>query len=393
MPPTSLATGLAQRLVRIPSHPGVERQEEAVALALAEFFAQHGVAAALDEAAPGRPNVLASVAGGRPGRHLLFCGHTDTVPLNTADPGFAFSGEIRDGLLLGRGSVDMKGPLAAMAAALVTLASPEALSAGRVTLAAVADEEMQSLGCERLVRSGFQADGAVVGEPTGNRIALGHRGLEWLLIDFVGRAAHGGRPEEGINAIAAAARFLRKAEEELLPAFAARAHPLLGPPTWNVGTIAGGDQPSTVAATCRVTLDRRTVPGETFDGVMEEIESLLAAVRAEMPGLAARVERVPGGMATLEHVGFATPADHPLTVAAVAAAKEVCGAAGALTSFPAWTDGALLSAYAGIPTIVVGPGDLALAHAPHEAIAVDEIEAAARFYARLAERFCAEAAA
>lgn len=389
----SAPVSLAQRLVRIPSHPGVERQEEAVAQELAGFFAEHAIEAAFDEAAPGRPNVLASVAGPRPGRHLLLCGHTDTVPLNASDPGFGFSGDIRDGLLVGRGAVDMKGPLAAMAAALVTLSRPGALPAGRLTLAAVVDEEMQSLGCERLVLSGFSADGAVVGEPTGNRIALGHRGLEWLEIEFLGRAAHGGRPEAGINAIAAAARFLRKAEDRLIPTFAARAHPLLGPPTWNVGTIAGGDQPSTVAASCRVTLDRRTVPGESFASVTGEIEALLAEVRDETPGLATRLERLAGAMATMEHVGFATPSDYPLVAAALSAAIDVFGSAGELTAFPAWTDGALLSGHAGMPTIVVGPGDLSLAHSPREAIPVAEVEAAARFYARLAERFCSGEAA
>src|SRR6185503_16084880 len=139
---------------------------------------------------------------------LLLCGHTDTVPLNAGDEGVGLSAEIRDGKLHGRGSADMKGPIAAMAAALVALRETGALAAGAVTLAAVADEERESLGAERLIASGLRADGAIVGEPTQNRLALGHRGLEWLEIAFRGRAAHGGKPGSGVSAIAAAARFV-----------------------------------------------------------------------------------------------------------------------------------------------------------------------------------------
>jgi succinyl-diaminopimelate desuccinylase len=382
---------LAAELVRLPSHPGLPRQEEAVALRLADWLGGQGVECELDEAAPGRPNVLARVAGARPGRTLLLCGHTDTVPLNAGNAGHGFSGEIAGGELRGRGSVDMKGPLAAMAVALVALR--DLLPAGEVRLAAVVDEEMESLGCERLIARGLRADGAVVGEPTSNRLALGHKGLEWLEIEFTGRAAHGGTPQAGVNAVVAAARFVAAVGERLCPRFAARRHPLIGPPTLNFGTIAGGDQPSTVAARCRLTLDRRTVPGECFASVVAELEELLAEVVAVMPGLATRIGRVAGGMATLEHVALATAPEVPIAVAAARAAAAERDAAEAPIAFPAWTDGALLAAFAGIPTVVIGPGDLALAHSPREAIPAAEIEAAARLYVRLALDFCAGAPA
>lgn len=383
------AVALAADLVRIPSHPGLVRQEEGVARALALWLEARGLAPRLDEAAPGRPNLLCTVRGARPGRHLILCGHTDTVPLNADGGGYGFSGEVIDGWLRGRGSVDMKGPLAAMAAALVALDG--ALPAGEVTLAAVADEEMESIGAEHLVRSGLAADGAVVGEPTGNRIALGHKGLEWLQVEFTGRAAHGGTPERGINAIVAAARFVTLVEARLQPRLAARAHPRLGPPTLNFGTVAGGDQPSTVAARCRLALDRRTVPEESYERVIGELVDLLHEVEAAMPGLTSRVGRMPGGMATMAHVALDTPPDHPLAQAAAAARERVLGERGEFTSFPAWTDGALIAGFGNVPTIVLGPGDLALAHAPAEAIPVAEIEAAARLFAALAVGFCAGA--
>jgi len=375
-------------LVRTPSHPGITRQEERVAAVLAEWLAERGVEATLDPAAPGRPNVIASVDGRKPGRHLVLCGHTDTVPLNAGDPGAGFSAEIRDGALWGRGACDMKGGLAAMAAATAALASTRLLAAGELTFAAIADEEMQSLGAERLVDSGLQADGAIVGEPTGNRLALGHRGLEWLEISFHGRAAHGGTPSAGINAVSGAARFVRLLEDELLPALAARATGPIGPPTLNVGTIHGGDQPSTVAAECTVSIDRRTVLDETFEQVLAELESLLDRVRAATPGLTTSVRRVPGGMATLEHRATWLPPDHALSRAVADARREVLGASDEPTIFPAWTDAALLSRFARIPSVVLGPGDLAVAHSPREHVSLDEVAAAARIYAHAAIAFC-----
>jgi acetylornithine deacetylase/succinyl-diaminopimelate desuccinylase len=382
---------LAAELVRIPSHPGLPRQEEAVAFALAEFLHEHGLEATLDRAAPGRPNVLCTVAGKRSGRRLLLCGHTDTVPLNRDAPGVGFSGAVVDGRLHGRGAVDMKGAVAAMATAIVALAESGVLDGGEAMLAAVVDEEMESLGAERLVASGLTADGAVVGEPTGNRICLGHKGLEWLEIDFRGKAAHGGDPAAGVNAIVAAGRFLTLVERELQPELAARRHPLLGPPTLNFGTVQGGDQPSTVAATCRLTADRRLLPDESYASVVEELEALLARVRAQTPGLSTAVSRMPGGMATLDHVALVTVESHPL-VTACGAACQALGVTGSdgFAAFPAWTDGALLSRFAAVPTVIVGPGDLALAHAPEESVPAAEIVEAARLYTAIALLFCRE---
>ena len=386
---------LAAELVRIPSHPGVERQEEAAARRLADWLEAAGVRSRLVEVAPGRPNLLAAVGRRSAGsRSLLLCGHTDTVPPNLGEAGHGLSGEIREGRLLGRGAADMKGPLAAMAAALVAVAGALQEGGGEATLAAVVDEEMESLGAEALVaalaRGELAADGAVVGEPTANRVALGHRGLEWLRVAFVGRAAHGGAPERGVNAIAAAARFAILVEERLAPALAARRHALLGPPTINLGRIAGGDQPSTVAASCTLDLDRRTVPGESFDTVVAELRALLDEVEAATPGLRCEVARVQGGMATLEHRALLISDEHPLARAAFAARRAVLPGqvAGPGVAFPAWTDGALLSAFAQVPAVVLGPGELGDAHSPRESIEVAELETAARLYARLALEFC-----
>ena len=379
---------LLQSLVRIPSHRDLPQQETAVARELAGYLESYGLEPRLEEVVDGRLNLLCTVQANLEGPHLLLCGHTDTVPLNKDDAGVGFSGETEGGLVHGRGAVDMKGALAAMAAALVAVFKTNLLERGSVTLAAVIDEEMESLGAEYLVQSGFQANGAIVGEPTLNRICLGHKGLEWLEFEFRGQAAHGGTPQAGVNAIEGASRFVELARCELIPRFEERSDPLIGPPTLNFGTIQGGDQPSTVAARCVLTADRRSVPGETFESICGELKDLLTQVESEMPGLTTVIRRVPGGMATMEHVALETAEEDPVIEAASEARRQVCGAVGELGAFPAWTDGALLARFGGIPTIVMGPGDLAVAHSPRESVAVDQVLEAARLYAVTALEFC-----
>lgn len=379
--------GLLRDMVRAPSHPGVDRQEEAAARVLDGFLRRRGVSSRLVEVLEGRPNVLAAVNGRRPGQHLLLCGHLDTVPPNegaTSDP---FSASIENGRMSGRGTVDMKGALAAMAGALVMIEEGGGLPAGRVTLAAVIDEEMESLGAEHLIKSGFEADGAIVGEPTGNRVAVGHKGLEWIEVGFFGRAAHGSTPEAGVSAIAAAAHFASLVESDLVPGFELRRDPVLGPPAINLGTIRGGQQPSMVAAECRVQLDRRWVATETIDDVFGELEALLAEVRAARPGLKTELKRMPGGMATMLHGPLVIDRGHALVRASMGAFEDAGRPVPPTTVFPAWTDGALLSREAGIPTLVWGPGELALAHSAEESVAVEEIVLAARLYAAAARRF------
>jgi acetylornithine deacetylase/succinyl-diaminopimelate desuccinylase family protein len=378
---------LVKRLVRCESHPGVSRQEEAVALELASYLGSRGITPTLTEVEPGRPNLLATIQGPKSGPHLLFCGHTDTVGPYEADADALFTPVEREGRLYGRGAVDMKGPLGAMAAALAWLHQGGRLEAGRVSLAAIVDEEMQSLGAEALIRSGFSADAAIVGEPTANHVSIGNKGLEWLRVDFEGRTAHGGAPEAGVNAIAAAAHFIQLVEQDLVPAFASRRDPVLGLPAINMGTIAGGDQPSTIAGHCAVALDRRWVTTETIDDVFEDLERLLAKVRAARPGLRTDISRVPGGMATMIHGPVTIEAAHPV-VAAAQQALNLHGRCGLpVTVFPAWTDASLLSREGNIPSIIWGPGTLDSAHTAGEYIETAELLLAARLYASAALNF------
>jgi acetylornithine deacetylase/succinyl-diaminopimelate desuccinylase len=378
---------LLRALVQTPSYPGVPRQEEKVVAVLAEFLSGHGIELAQVEVRPGRPNLLARVHGRSPGRHLLFCGHTDTVPPNKMATRDLFAAEVEGGRMYGRGTVDMKGALAAMAGAVVSLQKSKSLQQGSVTFAAVIDEEMESLGAEALIHFGFRADAAIVGEPTQNLIAIAHKGLERLEVEFIGKATHGGTKEKGLNAISAASRFIQVVDEDLLPELRRRVHPVMGSPSLNFGTIHGGDQPSTVAAACKIQIDRRWIPSESVELVFSELEKCLAQVRDCVPGIKTSLSRVSGGMATMIHGPLEISASHPLVVAALKAMQEIHGSAGEPTAFPAWTDGALFSREAKVPTLILGPGDLALAHSADESIALDEVYEAAEIYAKTAIHF------
>ncbi len=378
---------LLQAMVKAPSHSGIERQEEAAARALESWLSGYGIPSEYVEVRPGRPNLIATLAGKRPGPHFLFCGHMDTVPPNAGMPGDPFSAAVENGRLYGRGSVDMKGPIAAMAGALVRIKESGGLASGRITLAAVIDEEMESLGAEALIMSGFKADGAIIGEPTDNRVAIGHKGLEWFELGFEGRAAHSSTPEAGVNAINGAAHFVSLVEQEILPEFERRRDPILGLPVINIGTITGGQQPNMIAAICRLQVDRRWVSTETIEQVFGDLETLLARVRKARPGLKTKLTRMPGGMATMLHGPLVIDPGHPLVGAALGAFGDLGRTAPPTTVFPAWTDGALLSREAGIPTLIWGPGTLALAHSAEESILLDDVYVAARLFEAAARRF------
>jgi acetylornithine deacetylase/succinyl-diaminopimelate desuccinylase family protein len=377
------------RLVKARSYPGIPQQEKEVVQKLDDYLRSYGIETVITEVCDGRPNLLASVEGAKPGPHLLLCGHTDTVPPNERSPVDLFAAVEKDGRLFGRGTADMKGALAAMAGALVYLKTSGTLTCGKVTLAAIIDEETQTLGSEHLVKSGFTADASIVGEPTNNQIAIGHKGLEWLVVEFEGKAAHGGTPESGINAISAAAHFVHLVETELIPEFKKRCDPVLGFPAINIGTIQGGDQPSTVAAHCQIKLDRRWVNTETIEQVFEDIEILLTKIRSARQGLNTKVYRVSDSMATMLHGPVTIDPGHPVVRAAQNALRKHDLPAESLGVFPAWTDAALISREAQIPSIIWGPGELNYAHSPEENIKPEDVILAKNLYSSSALFFTA----
>jgi acetylornithine deacetylase len=357
----------------VPGGPG----EGAIARLLADVLRSWGFRVELQEAEPGRPNVIASIGQRNGGKSLLFNGHVDVVAVDdmTHAP---FAAEERDGRLYGRGASDMKAGVAAMCAAAQRAASRNL--AGQLTIAAVVDEEFESIGTRALVDSGFRADAAIVTEPTGLSVMPAHRGFTWITVTCRGRAAHGSRYDLGVDAILHAAAIMTALDDFQRSELVRRTHPLLGHASLHAGTINGGSGWSTYPEACRLDVERRTLPGETWENVVREVERVCADVRQRHPSL----------QASVEHVFSQLPSDVPVSApicGAVEQALHRCGESVRVAGMSAWTDAALLNA-AGIPAICFGPGDMTLAHANTEWVELVEVDRACDVLTQLAVDWC-----
>jgi succinyl-diaminopimelate desuccinylase len=361
-----------QDLVREPSEnpPGNEAGAGRVVRGFCEDMGLDVDVHAIDDE---RPNVIARWVGAS-GPTLGFCSHIDVVPagdptLWDVDP---YAAEVRDGRLLGRGSCDAKGPLAAALEAIAILQAAGFEPAGTLELEFVSDEESGGFeGAGFLVAKGLiQPDIAIVGEPTALRVVRAQRGIAWSRITTRGTAAHGSAPERGVNAIYHMAEIVR----ELQTSVPDISHPVVGGPTISIGTIHGGEKLNIIPASCVIQIDRRTIPGETNEDVMAQFEAAVERARSTFPEIDATVEIVDSGMP------FEVPADAPLVRTMVAAVDEVTGIEPEVIGFRGASDARFL-AEAGAEVIVFGPGDITLAHTARESIDLDDLEHGALAYA------------
>lgn len=364
----SAAVEILQSLVRVPSVTG---EEKAVAEVVAGWCERAGMSVEMPPAAPGRPNVVARRGSGRHPTTLL-TGHLDTVPVAAGWSRDPFGAEIEGGRLYGLGSCDMKAGLAALLAALIDL---RAEPTGDVVLAAVVGEEEDSAGTLALLAQGVDADRAILAEPTALQLVRSNRGLVNYRLTVKGESAHASSPQLGRNAIVAAAEVVVEMDR-LAGELAARPHPTFGPPNLTVGTIRGGTRPYMVPDRCAIEIDRRVNPGESAETVRAEAESVVARVRERIPWLEASFE--PGA----EYLPFELPADHRL-VSDVLAAMRASGLEPRLAAWRAASDAGFFAVRAGIPCVLFGPGDTALAHRPDEYVELTQVEAAREVCSRL----------
>jgi acetylornithine deacetylase len=271
-------------------------------------------------------------------------GHLDTVGL-AGYTGDALDPVIRAGRVHGRGTYDMKGGVAAMLVAAARAVDAGPLR-GDLLVACVADEEFASAGTEEVLRS-FTADAAIVTEPSELELTLAHKGFAWFDVVVHGRAAHGSRPAEGVDAIAKAGHFLVALERYGQRLAAAPGHPLLGAGSVHASLIRGGEEASTYPARCRVTIERRTVPGETEGVVADQLRGILDQLAATVPDF--RYDLEPG----LARAPFAADPDAPIVAVLRKHAERALGRPPVVRAEPFWTDCALLAA-AGIPCLLFG---------------------------------------
>ena len=370
-------TALLTELVRARSEnpPG----EEAVVAGLVEAECRGmGLEVELVEAEPDRPSVVARWSGG-PGPRIIYCSHIDVVPAGNlklwdVDP---YAAEIVDGRMYGRGSSDAKGCVAAALEAVRALKEIGFEPAGTIELMMVADEEAMGFkGAGHLLQQGrLGSDIGIVGEPTSLRVVTAQRGANWARITAHGKAAHGSAPERGRNAIKFMSEIVLQLEETL----PTDVHPILGGPNINVGTIEGGEKVNIVPAWCTIEVDRRSLPHETREEIVAQMEEAVDRARKRFPDLEAEVDLMFAGDA------FEIERDAHIVKVLSQVVWDVTGAPGKLVGFRGASDARFL-AESGAETILCGPGDITLAHTAHEYIDLHELELGARVYALAFQR-------
>ncbi len=329
------------------------------------------------EAAPGRPNVVGVLRGTGGGRSLMWNAHTDTVGVEGMEA--PFDPVVRAGRLYGRGAQDMKASLVAHLEAIRLLQASGPL-AGDVIVAAVADEEHGSLGTEAVVER-YAPDGAIVTEPTDMQLALVHKGFAWIDVTTYGRAAHGSRPAEGVDATLRMGRALSRLETLARSLRARDGHPRVGPPSLHVGQIRGGTAPSVYAARCWARVERRIVPGETPADALAEVRDILDALHAEDDTFEADAEPV------FARHPLQTPANARIANIVRDCLADVLGDnAGPDVGASFWTDAALL-AEAGTETVVLGPRGAGL-HTTEEWVDLASVAQLAEVLAEAARQYC-----
>jgi succinyl-diaminopimelate desuccinylase len=362
-----------RRLVRTPSEnpPG---EEAAAGELVSSFCADLGLEVEVFEVEPGRPNVVARWRGDEPGPTLAYCSHIDVVPVGERalwehDP---FGAVVSGGRLHGRGASDAKGPVAAALEAVAALRAAGAPIAGVLELELVADEEtMGGCGAGALVDRGvLRPDIAIVGEPTSLKVVHAQRGACWLRVTTRGVAGHGSAPERGVSAI----RHMAEVVLQLDACLPDVVHPVLGGPSINVGTISGGAKVNVVPAACIIEIDRRSVPPEKEEDVLDSVRAAIEAARTRFPDLEAEVE--------VQFYGepFEIPTEARLVQVMAGATAEARDADAELIGFRGASDARFL-VRAGAEVIVCGPGDITLAHTARESIDLAELEHAVIAYA------------
>ena len=349
---------------------------------MADYIAKWGRGAGLEtqvqEAGPGRPNVILIARGSGGGKSLMLNAHTDVVGIEGMDAPFAPA--IRDGRMVGRGAYDMKSGLAACM--LAVKAARDLSLAGDVMLSAVVDEEYGSIGAEALLAEWerWQADAVLIAEPTELAISIAHRGFVWLEIETFGLAAHGSRPHLGIDAIAKMGAVLVALDAHDRAMRAAPTHDLLGSGSLHASLISGGEEISMYPAHCKLLVERRTIPGETLASVEAEAQVILDEIAAADPDFKAQVK------ATFARGAYSIEATHPLVQQLKRVAETRLASEVPLIGSSWWMDSALFGEK-GIPTVVLGPAGTG-AHAREEWVDLETVEQCRAIYTDLLAEFC-----
>lgn len=372
---------LLQRLIRIDSrNPGLDPDgpgELELARFVDDLLGSWGWETELWELGNRRANVVARWAGAGAGPSLMINVHLDTVGVaGMQDP---FAGEFRDGKVFGRGSQDTKGGMAAVLAMARAIAEEGLRLDGELVLAFVADEEHESIGTTALLER-VRTDAAIVIEPSDLGVVIGHRGFGIFRVETIGKMAHGGRPDLGVDANLHMAQVLVEVDRLRQHWSTRQSHPALGHPSLHVPVLSGGRHLFVYADSCHANVECRSIPGQTRDEVHGELQATLDRVRGRVVGLEATVEPL------MWRPPHEIDPRRPVVRAALAAVERVTGCAGRVAHHAWWEDSGLLGE-AGIDTVVLGPTGGGL-HAEVEWVDVDSIVHLTDILRRTAVAYC-----
>ena len=322
--------------------------------------------------APGRPNVWGTLKGRGDGPTLMLAAHMDTVGIE--DYPDALAPRVEDGRIFGRGACDMKGSIACYLECARMLQSSEGRPGGDVVLAFFSDEEDRMIGSRAFGQGGPKADFGIIGEPTGLDVCPAHKGQLCVKLRTEGKAAHSSAPEFGVNAVEHMGRVIAHFAglNEEIQRFGPQ-HPVCGTGRFSMNVVQGGTIASAIPAACELEVDRRFLPGEDPDDILEDLRSRLARLGAECPDMNVSVSEP----TLLVHPLFVQRAS-PVVLALEQSIKDVTGMPAAISVFPGGTDAPNL----GFPTVICGPGCLRHAHSLNEHIKVSELQSASSIYFR-----------
>ena len=370
-------TNLAQELIKIPSDETAGEKE--VCEYLESFLKSLGMKVRLQEVLPNRPNIIAEVIGDEVGKSIMFNGHVDTVPIGdikkwSMDP---YSAIIKDNKLFGRGSTDMKGSIASMIIAMKFIMNNVKKFNGKIIFTGVMAEETTGLGTQKIVEENIKADMALVGEPSDEKIYRAHKGTMWFNLSTYGKLEHSSESNsESNNAIINMMKLIMEINE-ISKELETIENNLVGHPSINVGLIDGGTKQNMIADSCRISIDRRTLPEEKTDEILDKLRIRLDRLRSLDDRLTfdLEIDTIREAVEVVESEQIVQEVKNAL--------NKVINKNPTISGMKATTDMSILVNQGNIPSVIYGPGFIKQAHTVDEFIEVKRLVESSQVYAEI----------
>ena len=370
-------TNLAQELIKIPSDETAGEKE--VCEYLESYLKSLGMKVRLQEVLPNRPNIIAEVIGDEVGKSIMFNGHVDTVPIGdikkwSMDP---YSAIIKDNKLFGRGSTDMKGAIASMIIAMKFIMNNVEKFNGKIIFTGVMAEETTGLGTQKIVEENIKADMAVVGEPSDEKIYRAHKGTMWFNLSTYGKLEHSSESNsESNNAIINMMKLIMEINE-ISKELETIENNLVGHPSINIGLIDGGTKQNMIADSCRISIDRRTLPEEKTDEILDKLRIRLDGLRSLDDRLTfdLEIDTIREAVEVAESEQIVQEVKNAL--------NKVINKNPTISGMKATTDMSILVNQGNIPSVIYGPGFIKQAHTVDEFIEVKRLVESSQVYAEI----------